>query len=560
MTTNQRPRAIIYVRVSTTEQAETDIDGGYSLPLQLRECRKKAKDLNAVVVGEYQDAGASARSTKRPELQAALARIEAEGDVDLLIVHKVDRFARDALDALVLRNQLNEAGVQFVSVSEHFDDTAYGRFNIRLSESLAQLYSDRLSEEVGSKMNEKARRGGTPGKVPIGYINVRKEVDGIPGVATVEVDEDRAHHVRWAFKTYASGNWTISQLTEALKERGLRTKATRKLPEKPLGRATVHNMLRNPYYVGVVVWGGQIYPNGRHPKLITPEVFDKVQTILDANDNGGSGYRYLHYLKGTIRCHRCKSRLGFIHGRGNGGEYLYFYCLGRQQRKGCDLPYLPVDKVVAEVEAYQPVIRRKLGERIDALVAALNGYLGTYEQRAEEERRDQQRRLGTLDRQEEKLLQQYYDEAVSEQLYKKEQKRIAVERARATDIISATQLQPDEIRKAAGTLRSAVHRADELYQALPDDLRRIFNQFWFSSLELDTEGVIAHTWGDFPRLVDNAQLNSELVEEHQRFARSTPEPRGPRTTNPAKLALAGNGSKLTGLVDRTGLEPVTFRV
>ena len=83
MTSNQRPRAIIYVRVSTTEQAETDIDGGYSLPLQLRECRKKATELNAVVVGEYQDAGASARSTNRPQLQAALARIEAQGDVDV---------------------------------------------------------------------------------------------------------------------------------------------------------------------------------------------------------------------------------------------------------------------------------------------------------------------------------------------------------------------------------------------------------------------------------------------------------------------------------------------
>jgi site-specific DNA recombinase len=84
-------RAVMYLRVSTAEQAATDYDDdGYSLHAQRDACRRAAERLNAEVADEYVDRGKSARSANRPELQAMLRRIRDQRDIDHVIVHKVD--------------------------------------------------------------------------------------------------------------------------------------------------------------------------------------------------------------------------------------------------------------------------------------------------------------------------------------------------------------------------------------------------------------------------------------------------------------------------------------
>src|SRR5438105_14902926 len=87
--------AVIYLRVSTKEQTQRDGDPeGYSIPAQREACKRKAISLGAVVVEEFVDRGESARSADRPELQRLLAHVKANR-VDYVIVHKVDRLARN---------------------------------------------------------------------------------------------------------------------------------------------------------------------------------------------------------------------------------------------------------------------------------------------------------------------------------------------------------------------------------------------------------------------------------------------------------------------------------
>ena len=87
--------AVIYLRVSTKEQAQRDGDReGYSIPAQRDACRRKATALEAAVVEEFADRGESARSADRPELQRLLAYVRSN-HVDYVIVHKVDRLARN---------------------------------------------------------------------------------------------------------------------------------------------------------------------------------------------------------------------------------------------------------------------------------------------------------------------------------------------------------------------------------------------------------------------------------------------------------------------------------
>ncbi len=214
---------------------------------------------------------------------------------------------------------------------------------------------------------KKAKLGGMPGRAPLGYLNVR-HWDGANDIRTIEVDPDRAPHIRWAFQVYATGEWTLRGLTDALEDRGLRSLGTPKFRAKPIRSTALQRMLRNPFYRGVVRFKGVEY-EGSHEPLLTPELFEKVQQRLTAQALAGERqWKHEHHLKGTLYCRLCGSRLVFTKCTGRrGGRYDYFVWAKRHRGKGCDLPYLPARRI-EEVVADYYVSQVKLdAERIASL-------------------------------------------------------------------------------------------------------------------------------------------------------------------------------------------------
>ena len=203
--------AVVYVRVSTSGQAESDTEDGYSLGVQKRVAKVRAHELGANFTEVFVEPGHTATTMRRPELDKAIQRAK-EGDIKWFVVHKVNRFARNTLDGLGIVRELEAHGVELVSVSESWDDTPGGHFIKNMYFNLAEMYSRELSDEVTTKMTEKARRGFTPGHCPLGYLNVRKEVNGVPDVARVELDPERADLVRWTFETFARGEHTLNSM------------------------------------------------------------------------------------------------------------------------------------------------------------------------------------------------------------------------------------------------------------------------------------------------------------------------------------------------------------
>src|SRR5450432_1412813 len=122
-------RAVIYLRVSTTKQADKDSEQseGYSLPGQREACRRRARELGAEVVDEYLDRGESAKTTDRPQFQKMLARIRTQRDVDYVILDKVDRFARNRRDDANTLFELQSYGAKLISVKENIDETPGGQ-------------------------------------------------------------------------------------------------------------------------------------------------------------------------------------------------------------------------------------------------------------------------------------------------------------------------------------------------------------------------------------------------------------------------------------------------
>src|SRR5688500_18033917 len=163
--------AVIYLRVSTKEQAERGGESeGFSIPAQREACLRKAQSLGARVVGEFVDRGESARSADRPELQRMLQFI-GEQPVTFAIVHTVDRLARNRVDDVEINVVLRAAGVQLVSCTENIDETPSGMLLHGIMSSISEFYSLNLATETRKGMRQKARSGGTPGMAPFGYIN-----------------------------------------------------------------------------------------------------------------------------------------------------------------------------------------------------------------------------------------------------------------------------------------------------------------------------------------------------------------------------------------------------
>src|ERR1035438_1222075 len=115
-------RAAICARVSTVDQVR-----GTSLATQLEEGYAYARNRGLNVVGEYVDGGVSGKYANRPRLDRLMAECRA-GLIDVVIVSKHDRFGRSFRHTVLLIGELEELGVEFVSIAERIDDTPSGRF------------------------------------------------------------------------------------------------------------------------------------------------------------------------------------------------------------------------------------------------------------------------------------------------------------------------------------------------------------------------------------------------------------------------------------------------
>ncbi len=328
-TADDAPIAVAYLRVSTKEQAERDGDAeGYSIPAQREAVGRKASSLGAIVTQEFVDRGESARKADRPALQEMLTFIRTNA-VQYVIVHKVDRLARNRSDDVAITAEIAAAGARLISVTENIDDTPSGVLLHGIMSSIAEFYSRNLGAEVVKGIEQKVAGGGTPNRAPIGYLNVRKLVEGYE-VRTIGVDPERAALVTWGFATYASGDWSLSQLAAELTVRGLTFRPGPRRPASELDDKKLQRLLRNRFYIGYVKWRG-VEHEGKHQPLIDVETFEQVQQMLTARRTAGErSYRREHYLVGSLRCARCASRLLYTVCTGRGGaEYGYFYCSSR---------------------------------------------------------------------------------------------------------------------------------------------------------------------------------------------------------------------------------------
>jgi site-specific DNA recombinase len=511
--------AVIYLRVSTKEQAAKDETGeGYSIPAQREACLRHIAERGWNVAGEFTDAGESARTADRPMLKDMLRRL-AEGGIGAVVVHKIDRLARSMEDHVAIRAALRHAGVQLVSVTENIEETASGRLVEGIHALMAEFYSANLAGEIRKGMTQKAKMGGWPTKAPIGYLNVRKKTGGRE-IAKVTLDPDRALLVREAFRLYAIGDYSLPELQATMHAKGLTSPYARR-PGAPVSVSKLAELLTNPFYTGVVQWGGVCY-QGQHKALIAQSLFDRVQETLRARDVAGVRQRrHEHYLKGLLLCGECGRRLSLTLAK---GRYLYFYCLGQRgpARTGCRQPYILAGDAEALVEdLYRRIQLPRLW--VSRLTEELEAEIVERQAEASERRVALTKILAKLADERGKLLQAFYANAIPLDLLKAEQERISGAEQAAKGDLETTEGDLDgwqDVLRTAIRLAGNCHAA---YLKARPSVRRRFNDAVIEAVYIKDRKIGRAEFSEvFAPLFSRPSSNKGLKVEVRGFEPLTP--------------------------------------
>lgn len=541
LTTNITPKvAVSYLRVSTRGQAERGggADEGFSIPAQREANKKKALSMGAMVCKEFVDRGASAKSADRPELQKMLEYVKENADrVDYVIVHKVDRLARNRGDDIDIMRTLRECGVQLVSASESIDDTPAGMLLHGIMSSIAEFYSQNLANEVRKGLNEKVKNGGTVSKAPLGYLNIRRTDEKGREERTVIVDEERAPLVKLAFEEYATGKWTVGDLAEYLADCGLTTRPTPNVPSVPISAKALNKLLNHPYYKGIVVYNGVEY-QGSHAPLVSADLWQKVQDVLASHINGERTREHPHFLKGSLYCRNCGSRMIISYARsGSGVRYPYFVCAGRHSKreKNCKQKAVLISEVEQQVEqiydhySYPPAIR-------DHLEEFLRDKIKDEQKKYAAEQDGLRREKDKLERQRKKLLEAHYNDAIPLELLKSEQQKITKQLTAIDQEVKAYETAFASVSERLNEALNILEDCGKTYRLADDHIKRIMNQSIFSKLWVGQDGTVAAEFAPpFTTLMKPIE-DSELVN----FLRveSNEKVRGDKTPSDFLLAIS----------------------
>ena len=554
-------RAVSYIRVSTREQAQRGgSEEGFSLPAQREANKRKAQSMGALVVKEFADRGESARSANRPELQKMLAYLKEDGGIDYVIVHKLDRLARNRADDVEINRAFEEAGVRLVSTSENIDQTPGGMLLHGIMSSIAEFYSRNLANEVIKGMGEKARNGGTLGKAPLGYVNVRGRDEHGREVRTVELDQQRAPLLRLAFSEYATGNWTVSQLAKHLAGLGLDVPATPSKPARPITKGRLHTLLRHPYYKGVVQFQGVEYA-GKHEPLVDSQTWQTVQTILASRRYGERQRIHNHFLKSTVVCGQCGARLSVQNAKNSKGIiYPYFVCARRCRLHDCAFTAVLIDVVEDRIVELYRAIELSAADRTQ-IEHYLHDELAQIEgDKAKAVRSLTTRRTNIEDRRR-RLLHAHYEGAVPLDLLKEEQAKLTSELSQIERQLAAYKADAAEVRQHLTQALDLLEDCHRLYTAAPAHLKKLLNQVFFERVLVnplvDEDGrIVLPGAGDGTSdavnaggPVDKDAAGEETgVEDSAREEGTGDDSGGGVTPHSVDLADTGSGTRLSALL------------
>ena len=309
-------KAIIYVRVSTDEQA----DRGYSLKHQEERLRNYCSMQGYEVVGFYRE-DHSAKTFERPEFNRLLEFLKKNKRVaDFLLFLKWDRFSRNAGDAYFMINMLNKMGIEPQAIEQPLD-LSIPENKIMLAFYLAapEVENDRRSLNTIAGLRRARKEGRWIAKAPIGYKNTRNERNQ----PIVVLDPKLAPVVRWVFEEIANGVYSADTIRIKAKQKGL-----------DCTKANFFLMIKNPFYCGKLFIPAYKdeeaqFVQGIHEPIISEELFYEAQLVMSGRKRNFPTKQTAKEqlpLRGFLLCDKCGNKLTGSASKGRSAKYFYYHC------------------------------------------------------------------------------------------------------------------------------------------------------------------------------------------------------------------------------------------
>ena len=309
--------AVIYARYSSDNQREESIEG------QIRECTAYAEKNGITIVKHYIDRAISAKTDNRPEFQQMIKDSDKKL-FDIVLVWKLDRFARNRYDSARYKTQLKKNGVKLMSATEIISEGPEGIILESVLEGYAEYYSADLAEKVVRGQTENILKGRcNGGRGTFGYT--------LDSERKFHIDPLTSPFVLESFRKYNEGS-TMKEIRDWLNENGIKN---------PVGGAFTYNsvehMLKNRRYIGELKFRDVVVPDAI-PPIIPLELFEDVQEKIAKNKKAPARRKaeddYL--LTTKLFCGYCGALMFGESGTSRTGEvHRYYKCATAKKHKGC---------------------------------------------------------------------------------------------------------------------------------------------------------------------------------------------------------------------------------
>ena len=439
---------IIYARKST----ESEDRQAKSIEDQIATMKEMARRENINILEVLQESK-SAKKPGRPIFNSMIEKIK-KGKADGILCWKLDRLSRNPIDAGMVQWLLQSNLLQEVKTHER---TYLPSDNVLLSSigfSMANQFLRDLSCNVKRGLTEKVRRGEYPGMPPVGYVRDLK-------TKLLVLDENNWQYISKMFTLYATGLYSVQSLAKAMFDEGLRSRNGKKVYA-----SGIHKMLKNDMYYGWFVWKGQLQ-KGIHPSIISKDVFDQVQYVLDPRKHLKRENKREYTYRGFMICGECGLKITAETQKGHN----YYHCTKSRGASRCSQGYVREEEVIKNIFKHLDKLRFD-DDTLDVVIGATKelsrAELG-YQQEIERKNVFLLERNKTL---QSSLIEKFIDNAIPKDMYERKLTELRNEEAVLDNNISNAKENHRDVFAEIELIAKFLKKASFIFKSKDDEIRK----------------------------------------------------------------------------------------
>lgn len=324
-------RGILYIRVSSEDQVD-----GTSLRLQEREGKRYFNENQIELVAIFREEGQSAKTSNRKEFLRAIEfcrKHRKKEPIDVFVVYRMDRFARNVEDHMLIRRKLLNYKTTLVSITEPTDNSPMGKVLETMLAAFAQFDNDLRSQRSSDGLLTKLREGIWPLAPFAGYISSQCKKRGIK-----KVEPDSPHQflfpiLQKGLKRFAKGAYKTCKALE----RDFELWGLSKYRGKKTDSKFVYHIMDDrhlAYYAGLLIDPiTKEYIKGKHKKMITVNEMHRIKFLRDkrrVQPATKTVFREPFPLRQVVKCSACNMGLTSAFSQGRNKKYPYYSCWNKK--------------------------------------------------------------------------------------------------------------------------------------------------------------------------------------------------------------------------------------